>query len=185
MSFSLRSCARLTPRLWPRRRASSPGPAAPPARPARRPRSRRRRRQRQVGQQREPDASQLHVAGGHRALALRLLQQQPRIRQLELRRQPLAIAQLGDLVGPLAPAARCPPSTSQAARALASSSRVEASSSAASSCVSWSRARLSTRSRARRQLVCLEPAAGEDRHRTRPHRRSSWCGTRPQRGKPE
>ena len=123
----------------------------------------RRRRQRQVGQQPEPDAGQLHGAGGHCALVLRLLQQEPGIRQLELRRQTLAVAELGDPVGPLR-------LLHDARRGLPGGARVGE--------LEPGRGLVERRQllreletgaaldeiRARRQLVCLQPAAGEDRH---------------------
>ncbi len=60
---------------------------------------RRRPRERQVGQQREPGARHLQVARGLRAVGFGLLQQQPRVGQLELRRDAGAVAHVGDLVG--------------------------------------------------------------------------------------
>src|SRR5690606_14555824 len=52
-------------------------------------------------EQRATRPRHLHVARGLHAVGLRHLERDAGIRKFELRRQPLAVAQLGNLVGPL------------------------------------------------------------------------------------
>jgi hypothetical protein len=63
--------------------------------------------ERQFGQQRHARARHLQIPRGQRAVGLGLLQQQPRIRELELRGHAGAIADVRDLVGARWPAAPC------------------------------------------------------------------------------
>ena len=64
---------------------------------------------------------------GLRAVGLRDFERQARVGQFELRRQALAVAQFGDLVGARRPAGSCRPLASQTACAAARSSRAAAS----------------------------------------------------------
>ena len=153
--------------------------AAAGARPGRRRRGRRLRRrcgaaapaaaapalgERQIRQQREPHARDLHVARGLRAIGLRLLQQQPRVGQLELRRQAFAIAQLGDLVGALrllhGAGGRFPRGARVGELQPASTRRRAWPARASAAAAPASR----RGRRARDDFVRLDAAAGEDRH---------------------
>jgi hypothetical protein len=55
--------------------------------------------ERQVAQEREPDARHLEVTSGERAIRLRLLEENARLRELDLRGDALAIPDFGDRVG--------------------------------------------------------------------------------------
>jgi len=98
--------------------------------------------QRQVGQQRHARPRHLHVARSLRAIDLRRLQDQPGIEQLQLRRDALAIAQVGDVVRPGA-APPCPRSPSTPPLPASRRASVASVSASESSTVSFCRARAS------------------------------------------